>query len=118
MPLICICCEDGGSKIEDGKEVPLTCDDCMSADGVKQGRYDEEIAKKFCQCYAVGHDKSKIKPLGPLKDSIRDEIDSLQEKEKENSEKAKRILAEREKADFDEQMRIANENPRESVREN
>ena len=48
---------------------------------LKHGTISKKSALKFCNCFKIGHDKTKLKPMAELSKKIRRDIESMEEDE-------------------------------------
>ena len=70
--MICNAC-DNGSHSKRWPNKPSTCEDCFVDNQIVNAEY----SKDPCECHAVGHDKSKLKGIEPLTESLLDEIKAV-----------------------------------------
>ena len=80
-----------------------------------KGLLTYDSAKKFCKCFEAGHKESEFKPITPLSKELQTDIDNLQSKKSDNDGKAIKHYQERLNKERDEDLKFAEEHPREKV---
>ena len=67
-----------------------TCESCLAENMFKNGTISLKSAKKFCECFKAGHDKTKIGKLAPLTKEYEEATKIVEDKEKEVEESLKK----------------------------
>ena len=98
--------KDAPAKVE----ILRDCRDCTAEILYKSGFLKLETAHKFCVCFEAGHKEYEIKHPKPLEQSLLDQISDLKNKKAE--EIAKKHYENKEKEEFEAQMKYAEERPR------
>lgn len=89
------------------KHISANCDDCYSNTDTWS---NEEVKSWQCMCYAVNHDKSKLKGYKPLPDEVLKLIEV--ERSTEKNQKAKDFQQAKIDKEYNEQIKYAEERPR------
>ena len=76
---MCNVCEGNSMR---GKTL-RTCKDCLAESMFKRKELTEKTAKKFCECFKAGHDKTKLEGLAPLTDEYQKASKIVKDMEKE-----------------------------------
>ena len=75
--MICPVCDGEAAR---GKDL-RTCRDCLAEGMFKRKMITKKTAQKFCDCFKVNHDKTKLKPLPDISKEFRSKksVESVRE---------------------------------------
>ena len=75
--MICSACESESFSKKDRRK-GSSCEDCFMDNQI----VEQEYSKDPCDCHAVGHDKSKLKEIEPIEESLYDNMKKSSAREK------------------------------------